>query len=110
MDTRPGSPRNGYQSGTESDRLKEGFRRAADLLKHASDPTRVQIILLLAKGEIHVKSICRELGMRSPAVSHHLAKLRSAGLAVTCREGQRAYYCLTESGGALAEMVKGIKG
>ena len=37
-------------------RLKQA-QRAAMLLKHASDPTRIQLILMLAAGELHVGAI-----------------------------------------------------
>ena len=38
-------------------RLKQA-QRAAMLLKQASDPTRLQVILMLAEGEQHVGAIC----------------------------------------------------
>ena len=33
-------------------------RRASILLKHVSDPTRLQVILILADGERHVGALC----------------------------------------------------
>src|SRR5205823_3588905 len=53
-------------------------RRASILLKHVSDPTRLQVILILAEGERHVGALCAQLSQSQPAVSHHLA-LRPLG-------------------------------
>ena len=33
-------------------------RRASILLKHVSDPTRLQVILILSEGERHVGALC----------------------------------------------------
>ena len=41
-------------------RLKQA-QRAATLLKQVSDPTRLQVILMLANGEKHVGALCEEL-------------------------------------------------
>ena len=54
-------------------------RRASILLKHVSDPTRLQVILILADGERHVGALCSQLSQSQPAVSHHLALLRHGG-------------------------------
>ena len=50
-------------------------RRASILLKHVSDPTRLQVILILSDGERHVGALCAQLSQSQPAVSHHLALL-----------------------------------
>src|SRR5436190_20485071 len=51
-------------------------QQAAIRLKQVSDPTRLQIILLLAEGERHVGAICEVVNQGQPATSHHLALLR----------------------------------
>ena len=44
------------------------------LLKQVSDPTRLQVLMLLFQEERNVGSLCSDLGNQSqPAVSHHLA-------------------------------------
>jgi ArsR family transcriptional regulator, zinc-responsive transcriptional repressor len=83
-------------------------QRAAILLKQASDPTRLQIILTLADGEKHVGALCDELNQTQPAVSHHLALLRHGSLITPRRQGKNNYYSLTESGQELAKVVRGI--
>src|SRR5262245_17660328 len=59
------------KKGTDS-RLKQA-QRASMLLKHVSDPTRLQVILILSGGERHVGALSEHLNQSQPAVSHHLA-------------------------------------
>lgn len=86
-----------------------GIRRASNLLKQVSDPTRLQILLLLSDSEHNVGAICDQLGGQSqPAVSHHLAKLRDGRLIEPRREGKNNVYALTEEGSLLAHTVKSL--
>jgi DNA-binding transcriptional ArsR family regulator len=85
------------------------IRQAADLLKQVSDPTRLQILLLLNEKERNVSELCTELGTQSqPAVSHHLALLRHGRLIEPRRDGKHNYYGLTEGGRALADIVLSV--
>ena len=70
------------------------IQRAANLLKQVSDPTRLQVISLLAERERHVGGLCKELTQSQPAVSHHLALLRVSGLIESRREGKHNFYCV----------------
>ena len=88
-------------------RLKQA-QRAAMLLKQASDPTRLQVILMLAESEQHVGAICDQLNMSQPAVSHHLALLRHGSIIAPRRQGKNNFYGLTEAGEGLARVVQGI--
>lgn len=83
-------------------------KRASILLKHVSDPTRLQVILILAGGEHHVGALCSQLSQSQPAVSHHLALLRHGGIISPRRQGKNNFYSLTETGTDLAEVVKGL--
>ena len=83
-------------------------RRASILLKHVSDPTRLQVILILAEGERHVGALCDQLSQSQPAVSHHLALLRHGGIIIPRRAGKNNFYSLTEIGGELAKVVHGL--
>jgi DNA-binding transcriptional ArsR family regulator len=85
-------------------------QRASMLLKQVSDPTRLQLVLMLAEGEKHVGGLCEQLSQSQPAVSHHLALLRHGGLIAPRRQGKNNYYGLTESGEHLAGVVKEIMG
>jgi DNA-binding transcriptional ArsR family regulator len=86
-------------------RLKRA-QQVSILLKHLSDPTRLQIILMLSEGERHVGSLCSELNQSQPAVSHHLALMRHGGVIIPRRDGKNNYYTLSDTGVELAIVVK----
>jgi DNA-binding transcriptional ArsR family regulator len=82
------------------------IRQAADLLKQVSDPTRLQILLLLSQKERNVTELCNDLGTQSqPAVSHHLALLRHGRLIEPRRSGKHNFYYLTDNGRELTGVV-----
>jgi DNA-binding transcriptional ArsR family regulator len=83
-------------------------QRAATMLKQVSDPTRLQVILMLSEGEKHVGALCEDLSQSQPAVSHHLALLRHGGIIAPRRQGKNNFYSLTENGAELAKVVKTI--
>ena len=88
-------------------RLKQA-QKAAMFLKQVSDPTRLQVILMLADGEKHVGAVCDQVNMSQPAVSHHLALLRHGRIIAPRRQGKNNFYGLTEAGEKLAVVVKEI--
>src|SRR3954452_2845379 len=87
-------------------RLKQA-QRAANLLKHISDPTRLQILLMLGAGEKHVGALCGQLSQSQPSISHHLALLRHGGVISPRRQGKNNFYSLTEIGEVLVKSVQG---
>jgi DNA-binding transcriptional ArsR family regulator len=94
----------------EADQRHRGAQKAATLLKQASDPTRLQILRMLARGERHVGALCEEFRMSQPAVGHHLALLRHGGLIAPRRQGKNNFYALKEAGSDLAKVVRGLIG
>ncbi len=63
------------------------------LFKLLSDETRLRILYFLTQEEeLHVRALCDLLGESQPAVSHHLALLRDAGLIERRREGKHNFY------------------
>src|SRR4028118_1568888 len=74
-------------------------RRASILLKHVSDPTRLQVILILSEGERHVGALCDQVSQSQPAVSHHLALLRHGGIIAPRRQGKKQFYQPAGQGG-----------
>ena len=68
------------------------FQTVADGFKQLSDSSRVRIFWLLCHCEECVINLSSLTEMSSPAVSHHLKQLRSAGLVVSRREGKEVYY------------------
>jgi len=84
------------------------IQRAAILLKQVSDPTRLQVVTMLAEGERHVGGLCGEFNMSQPAVSHHLSLLRHGGIVDCRRRGKNNVYSLTDTGYRLSKIVKGM--
>lgn len=65
------------------------------LFKLLSDETRLRILAyLMQTDELHVRALCDLLGQSQPAVSHHLALLRVAGLIESRRDGKHNFYRL----------------
>ena len=82
------------RAAKEADQRQRQAREASIMLKHVSDPTRLQVILILAEGEQHVGALCDQLVQSQPAVSHHLALLRVAGIIECRRDGKHNFYHL----------------
>jgi ArsR family transcriptional regulator len=75
-----------------SDQLEKDLVQVFKLL---SDETRLRILMyLLREGELHVTALCERLGQSQPAVSHHLALLRVAGLIEARRDGKHNFYSI----------------
>lgn len=91
-----------------SEQRFKSAQRAAILLKQLSDPTRLQVVMMLADGEKHVGALCEDLGLGQPAVSHHLALLRHGGLIAPRRRGKNSFYGLTETGEVLAQVIRAV--
>ena len=70
----------------------EEFQTAADIFKQLGDGSRIRIFWLLCHCEECVINLSAMVGMSSPAVSHHLKQLKTAGLIVSRREGKEGYY------------------
>jgi DNA-binding transcriptional ArsR family regulator len=100
-----GKPRISRTESGMSHRLKQ-IRRKAIFFKQVSDPTRLQVVLMLSEGEMHVGALCDELSQSQPAVSHHLALLRHGGIISPRRRGKNNFYSLTDTGETLASVVK----
>src|SRR5215212_5859789 len=62
------------------------------LFRLLSDKTRMNILMLLAKGERNVTSLCGELSLPQPTVSHHLGLLRMSNLISNRRSGKQVFY------------------
>jgi ArsR family transcriptional regulator, arsenate/arsenite/antimonite-responsive transcriptional repressor len=66
------------------------------LLKALADPARLQIVHMLraAEGPVCVCDLTAALDVGQPTVSHHLARLKEAGLVTSQKRGVWAYYAL----------------
>jgi ArsR family transcriptional regulator, arsenate/arsenite/antimonite-responsive transcriptional repressor len=73
----------------------EVFTDWADLFTLLSDRTRLRILYHLSQAdELHVGALCERLDQRQPAVSHHLSRLRAAGVITARRDGKLRFYRL----------------
>ncbi|MEV3933600.1 MULTISPECIES: helix-turn-helix transcriptional regulator [unclassified Streptomyces] len=73
--------------------------RMAAMFKALSDPVRLRLFSRVAShpgGEACVCDI-QDVGVSQPTVSHHLKKLREAGLLTSERRGTWVYYQVTPS-------------
>jgi ArsR family transcriptional regulator len=78
-----------------ADPSESAVSELGQLFKLLSDETRLWILHYLSRsGELHVRALCELLGQSQPAVSHHLALLRVAGLIQLRREGKHNFYRL----------------
>jgi len=75
----------------------EGFAAVSELFRQLSDGSRVRIFWILCHCEECVINLSAMVGMSSPAVSHHLKQLKTAGLVVSRREGKEVYYRASDS-------------
>ncbi len=70
--------------------------RQHTLLAALADPTRLEIVHLLARaGELCVCDLTAAFDLGQPTVSHHLRILREAGI-VTCRKAGQWVYCAVD--------------
>ena len=77
-----------------SDVVKE----LVQLFKLFSDETRLRILhFLMHHDELNVRTLCEMLTQSQPAVSHHLALLRVAGLIESRRDGKHNFYHIMPS-------------
>jgi ArsR family transcriptional regulator len=71
--------------------------RTSDLLKALSDPTRLTMMASLwkAKEPICICDFTAALDLGQPTISHHMAKLKEAGLVESEKRGIWVYYSLS---------------
>ncbi|MEU9852232.1 metalloregulator ArsR/SmtB family transcription factor [Streptomyces sp. NPDC047974] len=69
---------------------------AAEVFGLLSDPTRLQLLWVLTRGEADVTALTEACGAARPAVSQHLAKLRLGGLVQARKDGRRVVYTLPD--------------
>ena len=86
------------------------FDAACELFRQLGDSSRVRIYWILCHCEECVINLSAMVGMSSPALSHHLRQLKSAGLVVSRREGKEVYYkaAPTERAQLLHEMIEAM--
>ena len=74
------------------------MQREDTIFRALADPSRRAIFERLTRGEAAVKDITARLDISQPAVSQHLATLRSGGLVSERRDGRLVYYRVEPKG------------
>jgi ArsR family transcriptional regulator, arsenate/arsenite/antimonite-responsive transcriptional repressor len=65
-----------------------------DIFKALNDPTRREILKMLRKKDLTAGDIASKFDMTSPSISHHLEKLKRAGLVTIVKRGQYILYSI----------------
>lgn len=91
---------------------EETSKNLVQLFKLLADETRLRILYyLVQKDELNVRTLCRLLRQSQPAVSHHLALLRVAGIIECRRDGKHNFYHLVPKRcQAYLDVVFGVSG
>lgn len=87
----------------------DAARELARTFKALADPTRVQLLAIVAAQKGHEACVCDltgPVGLSQPTVSHHLKILVDAGLLTREQRGRWAYYSLVP--GALARVAESL--
>lgn len=88
---------------------EDELKRASELMKILSHPTRLRLAFHLAAGESSVAEMERVLEIRQPSLSQHLGELREAALVTNRRQHKLVFYKLTDSSAIhLLEMISAI--
>ena len=74
------------------------------LLQAVSEPTRREILHLVAGREVTASEVGSHFDMSGPAVSQHLRVLREAGLVIVRRDGTKRFYSADQD--ALAALLR----
>ena len=74
----------------------EEIEQTSEILKALADPTRLQMALSLrdAKEPVCICDFTATFDLSQPTVSHHMAKLREAGLVEVTKRGIWSFYRL----------------
>ena len=93
---------------------EQDLEQLTTLFRLLSDKTRLNILMLLAQGERNVTTLCQELGLPQPTVSHQLGLLRMNNIIGNRRNGKQVFYNLdgrvdTNEGNGLTMKVEKYK-
>jgi DNA-binding transcriptional ArsR family regulator len=69
-----------------------------EIFEAIAQPTRREILRLLAAGELSAGDVGARFAVTQPAISQHLKALKSAGLVSERREGTRRLYSVRPEG------------
>lgn len=67
------------------------MEKRRDVFQAIADPTRREILLLVAKEPLNLNSIAENFDMSRPAISQHIKVLDESGLVVLRKKGRQRY-------------------
>src|SRR3979411_207056 len=72
--------------------------RRSELLKAIADPTRISMLAALrsAQAPVCICDFTAAFELTQPTISHHMAKLKAAGLVESAKQGIWIYYRLRD--------------
>lgn len=86
------------------------LERSASWFHALSDPTRLEIVVLLSHGERCVCELQDALAAAQSRLSFHLGVLKDAGVVTDRREGRWVYYALNrEALDGIADFARAVK-
>ena len=74
----------------------DDFLQAADTFAQLASPVRVRLLWLLSEQACDVGHLAAQLGVSVATASHHLGRMRLAGLVSARSEGRRQVYSLDD--------------
>jgi len=78
--------------------LAKSYEVPAELFKALSDPTRLQILDMLCKGELCACKILEKFKITQPTLSHHMKILCDCGIVKKRKEGKWMFYAIAPGG------------
>jgi DNA-binding transcriptional ArsR family regulator len=79
-------------------KVARNFHAVLDDLRAVAEPSRLRLLVILARGEFSVTELTQVLGQSQPRVSRHLKLLCDAGLLEKFRERHWVYYRVPAAG------------
>jgi DNA-binding transcriptional ArsR family regulator len=76
---------------------KELYQLHAEFCKFMGSAKRIEILFLLGEKEMCVDELSKEMDVKVPNISQHLAVMREKGVVLVRREGTKMYYKLANS-------------
>ncbi len=67
------------------------MEKRRDVFQAIADPTRREILSLVAKEPLNLNSIAENFDMSRPAISQHIKVLDESGLVVLCKKGRQRF-------------------
>lgn len=78
--------------------MNSDTKRIAEIFKALGDENRVEILIMLSKGEKCACKLLEELEVSQPTLSHHMKILCDAKLVNARKEGRWMHYSLSQEG------------